>query len=123
MVQLTSNNEGIVREAINVLRELAIGIGIKETKYGLCYNLFTTLRIQEFPRPVINEVGNMIKVAFMEWPLCSGDRAYPVPGGKARYFNTADKWVGENGNRRKELCVFCADYLEKLLAEENHATI
>lgn len=40
-------------------------------------------------------VDDLVEVGLADWPLNSGERGFPVPGGSSVYFDGTPRWSGE----------------------------
>lgn len=87
---------------------------LESKRDGICFNLEFHFSIFDYHR----HIEPIIKELFLKWPSCSGFKRFPVPSPKKRinayqYFRqTKDKWVGEYGRLRRELCGFIVDNVE-----------
>jgi len=74
---------------------------------GICYNLH------------LHRINMDLVFDHAEsWEEFSGNRAYPVPGGRYVYRKSDNLWIGEYGESRKRLCLYLADVVADMSAEE-----
>ena len=59
--------------------------------------------------------GDLYKDFIDQWEHFSGSEDYPVPGGKHGFFTIALKWENEQGEYRRDLCLFVARKLREEL--------
>jgi hypothetical protein len=99
-----------MNELIQKLRSFAAGETTPDWEEdGLCFFL-EHLSPSGFVR--------LLRESYQSWPHYSGNHTYPVPSPeeawtpKAMYWATHNKWEGEYGDLRRDLCRHFADYLE-----------
>ena len=89
---------------------------------GICGNVRTQLILEDVPWDALGKAEGDLRAAFKTWPMFSGYTLYPVPGNAGRnpysmYFQHADVirdlWVGEYGERRKDLLRHCIEYFSE----------
>jgi len=113
MIVLNEGEKNDVMVAANILRTMAKAGARREGGTGICHNLSTQLMKKDIC--VGWSIDRLLRQAFQAWPKFSGDSAYPVPGGHDVYWDTERKWAGKQGLLRKELCTFCAEYIESAI--------
>lgn len=93
-----------------------------ENCWGICTNVETIVHksIKAIPgnhvwlSDTVAIVAPYLRQAFESWPKYSGFPGYPVPGINETCVNAytyaIDKWAGEYGQLRRELCQHIIDY-------------
>lgn len=81
----------------------------RESRLGVCHNLYHLCDIQG---------GNLVRDNCEEWAEFSGDPLYPIVGGGHKYLKTSWMWIGKYGAARKRFCLYLADKVEQMSAEE-----
>jgi hypothetical protein len=66
----------------------------------------------------VHDLAGMLYFCLDTWPHYSGDYNFPVPSQSdldagSYYLRCDDKWEGNYGDLRRDLCRHFADYLEK----------
>lgn len=108
---MASNN----KRAAAYLRRLAkVEAPFIDASMGICWNLQHWMRCHGVASLVVDgkrryDAYSVVENGAIGWPHHSGRRAYPVP---CKFHGTPDKWSGEQGQLRRELCLYLATRLE-----------
>lgn len=98
------------------LRKLAkSGAASVNVCFGICWHLRHWMRANGVNSLVLNghryyDGYSVVEHGAQDWAHYSGSKSYPVPG---KYHSNPDKWDGDTGALRRDLCLHLANKLEE----------
>jgi hypothetical protein len=103
---MTNSEYGKIRERLQEIVDTN-GECIKDKRDGLCKH------IKRYAGcfGAVAAIHENVK----DWPLFSGNKFYPVPGGQEAYFYYDDLWIGEQLEHRLSLCRHLISKIDEIL--------